>query len=326
MMTNNTDPITGVEQVATVIRDADSFLVAAHESPDGDAIASTLALANALREMGKKVMAYNADPVPQKLQFLPGAETMVSEVPEESCYDVGIILDAGELRRAKVDVGSMCRVSVNIDHHPHSEDFGDIYCVDTGASATAVLIYRILKQLHHPVSVAVAENIYTAILSDTGSFRYSSANPEAFYVAGEMVECGVDPWKVAGGLYESQEAERLRLLAKSLATLQISPCGRVAAIHATARMFEEVGAGAELADSFVNYPRSIHGVEVAVFLRELAPDVYKLGMRSKGAVDVGKLAREFGGGGHHNAAGAEINGSLAQIVADVFKRLQPLLP
>ncbi|MCA1797022.1 MAG: bifunctional oligoribonuclease/PAP phosphatase NrnA [Geobacteraceae bacterium] len=325
-MVNNTDPGTGVEQVAAAIRDSSSFLIAAHESPDGDAIASTFALTIALREMGKDVVAYNVDPIPQKLRFLPGADTLVNHVAEQTRYDVGIVLDAGELRRAKIDVIGMCGISINIDHHPYSEDFGDIYCVDTGASATAVMIYRILKHLDHPVSVAVAENIYTAILSDTGSFRYSSANSEAFCVAGEMVGCGVDPWKVAGGLYESQEEERLRLLAKSLATLQISACGRVAAIYATEQMFAEVGAGPELADSFVNYPRSIHGVEVAVFLREIGPDSYKLSMRSKGSVDVGALARELGGGGHRNAAGGEVSGSVEQVVADVFKRLHPLLP
>jgi phosphoesterase RecJ-like protein len=325
-MTNSTQAGGCVEQVANAIRNASSFLVAAHESPDGDAIASTLALVNALREMGKDAVAYNADPVPRKLMFLPGAETLVNEVPEQSHFDVGIILDAGELKRAKIDVLAMSDISINIDHHPHSEDFGDIYCVDTGASATAVLVYRILKDLNHPISVCVAENIYTAILSDTGSFRYSSANAEAFSVAGEMVACGVDPWKIAGGLYESQEAERLRLLAKSLATLQISPCGRIAAIYVTEEMFKEVGAGAELSDSFVNYPRSIHGVEVAVFLRELAPEEFKLGMRSKGAVDVGSLAREFGGGGHHNAAGAQVCGKIDQVIADLFTRLQPLLP
>lgn len=325
-MTNNTDPALAVEQVADAIRAGTSFLVAAHESPDGDAIASTLALTNALREMGKEVVAYNADPVPQKLKFLPAADSMVTHVPEQARFDVGIILDAGELQRAKVDLAGMCKVGINIDHHPYSEDFGDIYCVDTNASATAIIVFRILKHLQHPISLAVAENIYTAILSDTGSFRYSSANSEAFYVAAEMVARGVDPWKIAGGLYESQEAERLHLLAKSLATLQISSCGRIASMYVTAQMFEDVGAGVELSDGFVNYPRSVQGVEVAVFLREHGPDMYKIGMRSKGMVDVGALARELGGGGHHNAAGAQMSGSVESVVADIFARLQPLLP
>lgn len=315
-----------LSQIATAIRQSSTFLVVAHASPDGDAMASTLALSNALQEMGKDVQAFNADPVPQKLNFLPGAETVSTQLETTSRYDVGIVLDAGELRRAQVDVPGICTQTINIDHHPHSEDFGDIYYVDSGASATAVLIYRILRHMHHPVSLAVAENIYTAILSDTGSFHYSSANAEAFFVAGEMVEIGVDPWKVAGGVYESQEAERLRLLASALATLQISACGRVATMHTTQQMFKAAGAGPELADSFVNYPRSIQGVEVAIFLRELAPDVYKLSTRSKGNVDVGQLARDLNGGGHHNAAGAEVHGSIAQIVADLIERLQPLLP
>lgn len=325
-MTHSLEEGAVLSQIATAIRQGSTFLVVAHESPDGDAVASTLALSNALREMGKEVLAFNADPVPQKLNFLPGAETLHTQLEAQRRYDVGIVLDAGELRRTQVDVTGICTQTINIDHHPHSEDFGDIYYVDTGASATAVLIYRILQHMRHPVSLAVAENIYTAILSDTGSFHYSSANSEAFFIAGEMVEVGVDPWKVAGGLYESQEAERLRLLASALATLQISACGRIAAMHATQQMFEAAGAGPELADSFVNYPRSIQGVEVAIFLREIAPDVYRLSMRSKGRVDVGQLARDLNGGGHHNAAGAEVRGPLAQIVTDLFIRLQPLLP
>ncbi len=325
-MTHSPDEDDVLSQIATAIRHSDTFLVVAHESPDGDAIASTLALSNALREMGKEVLAFNADPIPQKLSFLPGAETVCAQLEPSSRYDVGVVLDAGELRRTQVDVPKVCTQSINIDHHPHSEDFGDIYYVDTTASATAVLIYRILRYMNHPVSLAVAENIYTAILSDTGSFHYSSANSEAFFVAGEMIKLGVDPWKIAGGLYENQEAERLRLLASALATLQLSACGRIAAIYASQQMFDDVGAGPELADSFVNYPRSIQGVEVAIFLRELAPSVYKLGMRSKGKVDVGQLARDLNGGGHHNAAGAEIRGSLPDLVTDLFKLLQPLLP
>ncbi|MDD2557024.1 MAG: bifunctional oligoribonuclease/PAP phosphatase NrnA [Desulfuromonadaceae bacterium] len=325
-MTPSFDEDAVLSRIATTIRQGTTFLVVAHESPDGDAVASTLAMSNALREMGKEVLAFNADLVPQKLRFLPGADTMSTQLDAQIRYDVGIVLDAGELRRTQVDVPGICTQSINIDHHPHSEDFGDIYYVDTSASATAVLIFRILQHMCHPVSFAVAENIYTAIISDTGSFRYSSANSEAFFVAGEMVKIGVDPWKIAGGLYESQEAERLRLLASALATLQVSACGRVAVMHTTQQMFEAAGASSELADSFVNYPRSIQGVEVAIFLRELAPDVFKLGMRSKGKVDVGQLARDLHGGGHHNAAGAEMRGSLEQIVAELFDRLQPLLP
>ncbi|MBN2645323.1 MAG: DHH family phosphoesterase [Desulfuromonadaceae bacterium] len=317
--------MTALNKTVDALKTGKTFLIAAHEGPDGDALASTLALANALREMGKDAVAYNVDGVPEKLRFLPGSERVVSCLASDQRFDVGVILDAGEIRRARVDARERCDLLVNIDHHPCSEDFGDLYLVDDEASATGAMIYRVLKAAGHPISQPVAECIYTAILSDTGSFRYSSANPEAFAIAGEMVACGVDPWEIAGGLYESQEAERLQLLALTLATLKVSECGRIAAVTTTTQMFDQIGVGAEYADSFVNYPRSIHGVEVALFFRQLAPERFKLGMRSKGRVDVGALARELGGGGHHNAAGVELVGSLLDVQQFVFSRLQSLL-
>jgi len=297
------------------------FLIAAHEGPDGDAMSSTLALTNALREMGKDVVAYNVDGVPDKFQFLPGADTVVSDVAASDFFDVIVILDAGELRRARLDARELCKTLINIDHHPFSEDFGDIYLVDDKCSATAAMLYRVLMACDYTISAEVALCIYTGILSDTGSFRYSSADPEAFAISGEMVALGVDPWMVAGGLYESQEVERLQLLGLSLNTLRISDCGQYAAMTVTLNMLNKLGVGPELADSFVNYPRSIHGVEVALFFRELGENSYKLGMRSKGTVDVGAMARELGGGGHHNAAGAVLSGTLDEVHTLVFERL-----
>ncbi|SDE33629.1 DHH family phosphoesterase [Desulfuromonas thiophila] len=314
-----------LNEIAAAIRASQTVLIAAHEGPDGDAIGSTLALTLALREMGKQAVAFNCDGVPDKLAFLAGSDGLVCQLPAQQRFDLGFVLDAGELRRVRHDMRACCQVLVNIDHHPCSEDFGDHYWVDTQASATAVLIYRLLRSLNHSLSQPVAECLYTAILSDTGSFRYSSANPEAYTVAGELVAVGVDPWRVAGGLYESQEAQRLRLLALALATLRLSRCGRIAAISATTDMFAEAQARPEDADSFVNYPRSIRGVEVALFFRQTAEQCYKLSMRSKGLIDVGSLSRELGGGGHHNAAGAELTGTLPQVQEFVFSRLEPLL-
>lgn len=301
------------------------FLVASHESPDGDAIASTLALANALREQGKDVVALNRDGVPGDYRFLPGWEQVVTSVVPASSFDVGFVLDAGELRRAGDWIRGACRILVNIDHHPHSEDFGDFYWVDAGASATGVMIYRLLQAAGWPISRDVATCLYTTILSDTGSFRYSNADPEAFRVAGEMVALGVDPWQIASGLYESQEEVRLRLLALALPTLDVAPCGTFAAITVTSEMLAATGATAEHTDRFINYPRSVRGVEVAIFFRQLGPARYKVGFRSKGTVDVGSLSREFGGGGHHNAAGAVVEGELSMVRNLVFSRLGALL-
>ncbi len=314
-----------IERLLKAIGDGRTFLIASHENPDGDAIASTLALGNALREMGKHVTVYNRDGVPDDYQFLPGWEAVVTSLPEMASFDVGVVLDAGELRRAGAWIRSACRLLVNIDHHPHSEDFGDIYWVDERASATGVLIYRLLGALDWPISLDIATCLYTTILSDTGSFRYSNADPEAFLVAGEMVAKGVDPWAIASGLYESQEECRLRLLGMALPTLEVAPCGTIAAITVTEEMLAATQARPEHTDRFVNYPRSIRGVEVAIFFRQIGPDLFKVGFRSKGKIDVGALAREFGGGGHHNAAGAVVEGELSTVRRQVFVRLGELL-
>lgn len=317
--------MTEIERIARIIEAGRTFLVASHESPDGDAIGSTLALTLALSDMGKEVVAYNRDGIPVEFQFLPGCQAVQTRVEPDRQFDAGFVLDAGELSRAGVWIRERCRCLVNIDHHPHSEDFGDIYAVDDTASATGVLIYRLLTAMGRTVTPDIAACIYTAILSDTGSFRYSNADPEAFTVAGRMVTAGVDPWSIASGLYESQDEHRLRLLALALPTLKVAPSTAYASIAVTLDMYRQTGALPVHTDRFVNYPRSIRGVEVAVFFRQIDDTSFKVGFRSKGSVDVGSLAREMGGGGHHNAAGATATGSLADVESWVFSRLDQLL-
>lgn len=311
--------------ITKIINEGRRFLVASHESPDGDALASTLALAGALRELGRDVVAFNRDGVPAPFGFLHGAETIRTDLSGEAPFDAGFILDAGELKRAGSFLRDHCRTLVNVDHHPHSEHFGEVHYVDTGASATGALIHRILLDAGIPLSIPVAECIYTAILSDTGSFRYSNADPEAFRIAAEMVEMGVDPWRVASALYESQPELRLRLLALTLPTLTVSPCGRCASVTVTSEMLAACGAGPEHTDGFINYPRSIEGVEVALFFRQVGPNATKVGFRSKGNIDVGALSRALGGGGHHNAAGALVEGPLEESRRNVLSRLEELL-
>ena len=314
-----------IEKVLELVSTQQSFLIAAHESPDGDALASTLSLALALEEQGKNVVAYNLDGVPGDFSFLPGCEKIVTEIDEDMHFDVAIVLDAGELKRAGSWIRERCDTLVNIDHHPHSEDFGDIYWVDDKASATGALIYRLIKAAGWPICTDVAVNLYTAVLADTGSFRYSNADGEAFRIAGEMVDLGVDPWAISAGLYESQDEVRLRLLALALPTLRVAECGTFASIAVTLEMYEQTGANGEHTDRFVNYPRSIRGVEVAIFFRQIDTENFKVGFRSAGKIDVGALARELGGGGHHNAAGGMVKGTLAEVEVEVFDRVGQLL-
>jgi phosphoesterase RecJ-like protein len=313
-----------LQQIAELIAHNRSFLVLAHEGPDGDAIGSTLGLAQALRENGKDVVAYNVDGLPQSMDFLPGCEALVSEIPADQRFDVAFVLDAGDLGRIGLPAADLCETLVNIDHHPFS-DFGDICYLDTSASATAVLIYRLLKVCDFPVSLATAKSLYLGLLADTGSFRYSSANREAFSVASDLVACGVDPWEVASTLYESYPSERMRLLGYVLPTLEISECGHYASVSMKLQDLSAAGACEEHADGFVNYARAIRGVEVALFFSQVEDRLFKVSFRSRGAVDVGTLARELGGGGHHNAAGARLQGDLAMVKAKVYRHIDQLL-
>lgn len=315
-----------IDAIAAEIAAHGSFLVTSHENPDGDAVGSILALGNHLARLGKEVTVYLRDPFPEQYAFLPMADRVVHAIPDRT-FDVCFVLDVGEFRRAGdelVNFGGIGKF-INVDHHLLCDRFGAINLIDSDAAATGVLVYRIIKATGLEADYDTALCIYTAVITDTGSFRYSNANQEAFAVAGEMVARGVNAWSVAEKLYESEPQKRLELLALALATLAVSPRGDVASITVTLDMYEKTGANAELTDGFINYPRSIRGVEVAVFFREIKPGLFKVGFRSKGKVNVSALSAEFGGGGHHNAAGCVISGPLEEIREKVFAHLAKAL-
>ncbi|HOP40206.1 MAG TPA: bifunctional oligoribonuclease/PAP phosphatase NrnA [Geobacteraceae bacterium] len=303
-----------------------SFLITTHEGPDGDAVGATLALASFLSELGKDVTVFYSDPLPDTFRFLPLADKVVNVLPDR-VFDICFVLDAGDLKRAGEDICAFRKFDkiINIDHHPHGEQFGDLNYVDPSASATGAMIYRIIKKSGHPVDPATALCVYVAIVSDTGSFRYSNADSEAFQISAELVAMGINPWSVSEKLYESQPLQRLELLALALSTLSVSDNGEFASITVTLDMYQKTGTTAEFTDGFVNYPRSVEGVEVAAFFRETKTDVFKVGFRSKGKIDVSSLARAFGGGGHHNAAGCIVSGSLDEVKKTVFSYLEKAL-
>ena len=303
-----------------------SFLVTTHENPDGDAVGSSLGLAQFLRNAGKEVIVHFKDPVPDLYRFLPLLDEVHSTVPDRP-YDVCFVLDVGEFRRAGTAVTTCTTIGsfINIDHHITRDLFGAINYIDSGAAATGVMIYRIIKASGQTLDHDTAICLYTALVTDTGSFKYSNSNPEAFAVAGDLISVGLDVWYITEHLYESQPAERLKLLTEALATLVVSPRGDVASVTVTLDMYGRTGGSSELTDGFVNYPRSIRGVEVAIFFREMEPGLFKVGFRSKGKVSVAKLAELFGGGGHHNAAGCNVAGNIDEIRHQVLHRVYEAL-
>ncbi len=318
-----------IAKIKKLIEENERFLIAAHMNPDGDAISSTLALGNALAEMGKDVALYNADPIPQIYRFLPGAAKLVNILnhPAADIFDVGFILDSGELRRAGEHLKEKCRVLVNIDHHTNSERFTDYFWVDESASSTGTMIYRLLKAFNgYQLSLPVSTCLYTALISDTGSFRFANTDTETFRIASELLEVGVDPAEISAQLFENQEEKVLHLLAEVLTTLKVSECGRIASISVTAAQMKKTATGPEHTDGFINYPRSIRGVEIALLFREAGSDLFKVGLRSQGNLDVARVARNFGGGGHSRAAGATLNGTLEDVTCRIFNHLEQLLP
>jgi len=312
--------------ICRVLREKDRFLIACHENPEGDAIGSELALALALRKMGKTATVLNADPVPANLLFLPGTGTVVF-TEDGSKYDVAVVLDCSSPERTG-RVGRelrKCPLLVNIDHHRTNGDLGELALVDPDAAATGLLVHRILSAMGYEIGLDVATNIYVAVLTDTGSFHYGSSSPEAFEVAGDMVRRGVDPWAVAEQVYETQSAHRLRLLGRVLDSLEVSADGRVACITTMRKDLREFASGKDALEGFINYPRSIVGVEVAVSFREEEGGVFRVSFRSKGRVDVSAVAARFGGGGHRNAAGCTVQGTLADVKKTVHEALAAVL-
>lgn len=315
-----------VTAIAEVIRTNNSFLVTSHEGPDGDAIGSSLALASFLRKIGKDVCVYLQDSVPDLYAFLPGAGKVVTTIPEQH-FDVAVVLDIGERRRTGEAFCSSARYStcINIDHHLGCENFGDFNLIDSSAAATGVLIYRIINACGYSMDLDTAYCLYVALVTDTGSFRYSNSNREAFTMAGELVEQGVNAWDVTEKVYENQPRKRLELLARCLSTLELLKEGLAASVTVTLDMYSETGADAELTDGFVNYPRSIRGVEVAIFFRQMDEAKYKIGFRSKGKINVAAFAARLGGGGHHNAAGCTVEGTLSEVKQRVYTILDETL-
>jgi bifunctional oligoribonuclease and PAP phosphatase NrnA len=228
----------------------------------------------------------------------------------KGAFDVVVLTDCPNPDRTEglIDAAmGASRVVVNIDHHPDNRRYGTVNWIDVGAAATGEMVYRLLARLGAAVTPSIATNLFTAVHTDTGSFRYSNVTPETFQIAAALTAAGAKPDVVSSALYERRAPDALRLLGESLARVQVSDDGRVAWLALPAGAVPERFIEAE---ELVNYPRSIGTVKVACLLRELGGGRVKVSLRAKGEVDVNKIAATFGGGGHANAAGCTLSGPL----------------
>jgi phosphoesterase RecJ-like protein len=296
------------------LKAAKTFVIASHQSPDGDGIGSSIALGIALERMGKEVVLYSVDPVPWNLKFLPGTDDFVSRLAPDSEFDMAIMVDCAQRKRVSDDFAKHkgFKSVVCIDHHQLENSDVDHLLLDDGAASTGEVVMRLMKKAGVEVSADVAQLIYTTLVVDTGFFKYSTTNAHVFALAAELVEAGAQPWVVAKHLEESFPAARLKLLARSLATLNVDLGGRYASMDITQAMLRETGASIEYSDEFATYPRMIEGVEAAALFREVEEGLIKISLRSKDVVDVALLAKSMGGGGHSRAAGVRIRASMEE--------------
>jgi phosphoesterase RecJ-like protein len=290
-----------------------TILISVHKNPDGDALGSQLALMLALETMGKSVTAHNLDPVPEIYRFLPHANRVKTGLPVSGTYDACIVLDADPSRTGLFDESVPADVLINIDHHiTNSSTWAETW-LDPSASATGEMVYRLILEFGTPLDRDIALSLYTAIFTDTGSFRYTNTSPESMRIAALLLEAGADPWLVTENVYESFAFRRLKLLGNLLAAMEQSKDGRVAWVVVTEELYRKTGTSAEDTDNFINFVRSVKGVEVAVLFRQTAEREYKISLRSKGRIDLSDLAQSLGGGGHRNAAGSTLPGTFEEI-------------
>lgn len=300
--------MSGRDEVISFLKSNDDFLIATHISPEGDALGSAIALAMALGSMGKKAAVYDRDPVPEFYSFLPGAGGVLhSTSPLETGSMCLVLVDCNTPERAALD-GRAFRGSAVIDHHETEGPFGDAKWIDPRAPATGLMIYSLIRDLGVTVTKEMATNLYAAIAVDTGTFRYRNVTPEALRVAADLAELGANPGLIAENIYESWSTNRFHLLCMTLGTLEISD--GIAIITVTQEMMKKTGTSPIDTENFSNFPRLIRDIRVAAFFRETEDGAWKVSMRSKGDINLARIAEKFQGGGHKSAAGYNIRADI----------------
>jgi phosphoesterase RecJ-like protein len=310
-----------IARIVDAIRTRQRFVLSSHSRPDGDSIGSQLAMAYALKALGKDVVAVNADPAPPPLMAFPGVPDIMIAPRVEGDFDAAIIMECGDL--ARTGVSGLDRFFViNIDHHPGNSGYGQINWFDASAAACGEMVFDLVRALGVPFSVEIATHIYLAILTDTGSFHYSSISPRTFDICRECIEAGVDPVLVARNVYDSNNMGRLKLFGSVLSAMQIDPTGRIAIVYLDHEMARAAGGTYEDTEGLINLPLTVKEIQAVVFFKQHEGDEYRVSMRSKGPIDIGAVAKEFGGGGHKNAAGCTVTGPIDALQKTFVEKLE----
>jgi len=313
-----------LDQIGRVLRENERFAVLSHVRPDGDALGSQLALALSLQRLGKKVRVWNEDGMLEKYSFLPRGDLLTKPPHTAEDVDAAIALDTAIQNRLGTAFTAVrsAKIWINIDHHLSNPGYGDLVHVDPTAPATGQIIFDLIKSQDFPFDREIAENLYAAISTDTGSFQYPKTSARTFEVAAELVCTGIDVGQLSQQLYENYPRRRVELLRELLRTMRFERDGRVASFSLSLQTAAELQVLPEDNEGLIDHLRAIRGVIVAVFFEELADGKVRVSMRSKSdAVDVCAICQKFGGGGHTLAAGARVRGTLAEVERNVLEEI-----
>lgn len=312
-------------QIGKALREHRRFAILSHVRPDGDALGSQLALGLSLKALGKEVFIWNEEGVLEKYSFLPSSSLLTKPPSEPQDVDVAIALDTAIQTRLGTTSAAAIRSTklwINIDHHPSNPGYGDLVYIDSKAPATGEILFELITREKLPINPEIAENLFVAISTDTGSFQYPSTTARTFEIAAELIRIGVDVGRISQLTYENYPRRRLELLRELLRTMRFDADGRVASFSLSSDTARTLGALPEDNEGLIDHLRAIHGVIVASFFEELPDGKVRVSMRSKSpAVNVCKICEKFGGGGHVLAAGARVRGTLADVERKILEEV-----
>jgi phosphoesterase RecJ-like protein len=312
------------EQIGQALREHQTFAVLSHVRPDGDALGSQLALGLSLRQLDKNVRIWNEDGMLDKYSFLPNSNLLTKPPAGPEDFDVAIALDTAIQNRLGTTVAAIksAKLWINIDHHPSNPGYGDLVHIDPNAPATGQILFELIKGQKLPITREIAENLYVAISTDTGSFQYSNTTARTFEIAAELVRAGVDIGKVSQATYENYPRRRAELLRDLLGTMRFHANNRVASFSLSLATATKLGVLPEDNEGLIDNLRAIRGVIVAIFFEELPDGKVRVSMRSKSKqVNVCAICEKFGGGGHVLAAGARVRGTLPEVEKKILEEV-----
>jgi phosphoesterase RecJ-like protein len=313
-----------LSEIAAVLKSRQRFVVMSHMRPDGDALGCTLAMTHCLRQLGKDVVAWNEDGMLDNFRYLPGSELVVRPPAEPQNFDVAIVLDNAVRNRAGTSIEAVAHADVwiNIDHHVTNDHYGDLNFIDFTSPATGQILFELFRGHELPLTYAMADNLFVAISTDTGSFQYPNTTARTYEIAAELIRVGVNVGELSQKMYESYPRRRLELLRALLNVLRFTSKDRVASFALSAETARNLGVLPEDNEGLIDTIRAIEGVVAAAFFEELSDGRTRVSLRSKSPkIDVSKVCGLFGGGGHKLAAGARIRGSLAEVQEKVLQAI-----